>query len=944
MKFTPFLFSVLLLVLTLPVASAWGSSYRSRPDGIECDTSVGTLRLTVYDPSIIRVTCAPEKNIPELPSLAVTAKPETSGWKASETEDKIVLDTAKVRAEVDKKSGVVSFYHGDQLVCRESPDGRRFTPVTINREKTLTVEQHFTVGSDEAFYGLGHDQLGSFNRGGRMIPIQQGNTDKTIPVLVSSRGYGILWDNPSHGQADLTQTRPDAANRDEIIPASAFRTADGETSGLTGEYYKGQKFQEKVFSRKDARIEFDWSEKAPGSLPHDGYSVRWTGQLVPDVTGDYRIVTNADDGVRLWIDGKQIIDDWKSAALRKNNASVKLEAGKSYSIKLEFLQDLYDSVVQLSWIKPTDPREKTIPVKPVDISLQAEVAQGIDYYFLAGPTADDVIAGYRRLTGAAPLFGKWVYGYWQCKERYTSAAELLAIAEGFRSRNIPIDNIIQDWRYWTPHPWGSHEFDSQRYPDPAGLVKTLHEKFNLHFMISVWPKFMKGGKNYEEMDQKGFLFPEYIWFEGQMQRYYDPFNPEARKLFWKFVNERLFTLGVDGWWLDGDEPEITLPIQQVDGKDYGHPSVFHTFKTALGSGAKVLNAYPLVHSQAFYEGLRAATDQKRVFLLSRCSYSGMQRYAAACWSGDIPRDWDSLKKQIPAGLDFVMCGVPYWNTDIGGFWGGVDNGNPKSPAYAELFTRWIEYGTFCPMMRVHGEHPNKEPWRFGEETQKNIVRYINLRYRLLPYIYSNAWKITSEHYTLMRPLVMDFGSDPAVADIGDQFMFGPAIMVNPVTEKGATARNVYLPKNSAWIDFWTGDTVAGGRTVAAEAPLDKLPLLIRAGSILPLGPFVQYSSEKPADPIELRIYPGADGRFTLYDDEGDNYNYEKGKYATIELTWDDQARTLSIGDRKGEFEGMLKQLAFKIILVKPGHGVGIGETASPDKTITYDGKALKVSF
>ena len=782
---------VLLIAIAVP---AGAGSYRQRPAGIEVDTPDGALRLMVYGPGVIRVTCAPGAKVPDISSLAVIAKPEKSGWKVSETSDKITLEMARVRAEVDKKTGAVSFCNGNKLVFRESARGRQFEPATINGEKTLSVTQHFTVDDNEAFYGLGHDQSGSVNRAGKLIPIKQGNTDKTIPVLISSRGYGILWDNPSYGKADLTK------------------------------------------------------------------------------------------------------------------------------------------------VKPAKPE----PAKPVDISLYAEVAKGIDYYFLAGPTADEVIAGYRHLTGDAPLYGKWVYGYWQCKEHYASSADLLEAAEGFRSRKIPIDNIIQDWQYWTPFPWGSHDFDPERYPDPAGLIKTLHEKYNLHVMISVWPKFMAGGSNYDEMDKKGFLFPEYQWFGGKMQRYYDPFNPEARKLFWKYVNEKLFSLGIDAFWLDGDEPEVTLPVPEINGIDYGHPSVFHGFKTAMGSGAGVLNAYPLAHTQTFYEGQRAVTDKKRVFLLSRCSYSGMQRNAAACWSGDIPRDWDSLRRQIPAGLDFVMSGVPYWNTDIGGFWGGVDNGSPQSPAYRELFVRWIQYGAFCPMMRVHGENPNKEPWRFGDATEKIITRYINLRYRLLPYIYSTAWMITKEHYTTMRPLVMDFAGDPAAANINDQFMFGPAIMVAPVTERGATSRDVYLPRGSAWVDFWTGKPVTGGRTISADAPLDTVPLFVRAGSIVPMGPFVQYSNEKPADPIELRIYPGADGRFTLYEDEGDTYNYEKGKFATIEFAWSDKGHTLTISARKGKFDGMLKNRAFKIIVVKPGDGVGIDEVASPDRVVNYDGKNVKV--
>ncbi|MCX6345292.1 MAG: PA14 domain-containing protein [Armatimonadetes bacterium] len=938
------LFSISALVLCAAMVSAQPGdviSHQKIENGLLVKTQEGTLRLSVYSPNAIRVTYAPGSRIPQISSLAVIAEPASKGWEIKESKESVSLETSVLRAIVDLKTGGVAFYSKNQLLFREAPGGRKLTPAVVSGEKTLGVEQRFTVGDQETFYGLGQDQSGMIDRAGKVIYLKQGNTDKSVPVLLSSKGYGLFWDNPSYGKVDLSKVKTGSVS-DEMIPSSALIAADGAPGGLTGEYFSDMELKTSVRTAHDAQVDFNWSVVPPDSLPHDIYSVRWTGELAPNKSGQYQLITDADDGVRLWLGGKLIIDDWNAAAIRRNTAKVKLEAGKRYSIKLEFFQNQFDARVSLRWTKPAEKSAQPEPELPVEISFGAEVAKAIDYYVLAGSNADETITGYRLLTGDAPLYGKWVYGYWQCKERYKTADELLEVAEGFRSRNIPIDNLIQDWQYWQ-NPWGSHEFDKTRYPDPAGLIKTLHEKYKLHVMISVWPKFMKGGSNYDEMEKQGFLFPEYVWFGGAMQRYYDPYSPKARELFWKQVNEKLFSLGIDAWWLDGDEPEVTLPVPDVNGIDYGHPSVFHGFKTALGPGSGVLNAYPLMHTKTFYDGQRKVTDKKRVFLLSRCSYAGMQRNAAACWSGDIPKDWDSLRRQIPGGLNFVMSGLPYWNTDIGGFWGGVDGGDPESLAYRELFVRWLQYGAFCPMMRVHGESPNKEPWRFGPDTEKTITGYINLRYRLLPYIYSTAWMITNGHYSMMRPLVMDFANDANALKVSDQFMFGPAMLISPVTTKGATSREVYLPAGSSWVDFWTGKAVNGGQTISADAPVKKLPIFIKAGSIIPMGPFVQYSTEKPADPIELRVYPGVDGKFMLYEDENDSYNYEKGAHATITFTWNDARKELTIGKREGSFPGMLKDRKFKVTLITPGQGVGL-EESKPNAEIAYDGKAVKIKL
>ena len=570
----------------------------------------------------------------------------------------------------------------------------------------------------------------------------------------------------------------------------------------------------------------------------------------------------------------------------------------------------------------------------------SEAGKAIDYYFCYGDgTIDTAMKAYRHLTGDAPLMPEWELGFWQCKERYASQEELLGVAKRLRDLKVPVDGIIQDWQYWPPgtNTWGSHLFDTNRYPDPVAMFKQLHDE-HYHTLISVWAKFDLGSENSKELNAVGGMFTNvtsYAFPPGHGQ-WYDPFATVGRQTYWKQMRDQLFAKGADGWWLDAPEPEI------------GNMA-FRTYKTPEGPGYTVYNAYPLMHSMGIYQGQRAATDQRRVVILTRSAYAGQQRNSAITWSGDIQGTWQVLKNQIPAGLNFSMSGIPYWNTDTGGFFGNraAGNGRPDNPQYDELFSRWFQFSAFCPMFRVHGSYglnPGKEFWRFPENTQQVLRTYLDLRYRLLPYLYSTAWQVTSEGSPFMRPLVVDFAKDPQVIGIGDQYLFGPAIMVTPVTTAGATNCSVYLPAAGApWYNFWTGETSPAGQRVETAAPVETLPLFVKPGAIVPMGPFLQYSSEKPADPIELRIYRGANGKFTLYEDQGDTYDYEKGKYATIPISWDDAKRTLEIGTRIGDFPGMLKERTFNIVWVSAAHGAGIPVTDKPDAVVHYSGKAVKVS-
>jgi len=565
------------------------------------------------------------------------------------------------------------------------------------------------------------------------------------------------------------------------------------------------------------------------------------------------------------------------------------------------------------------------------LALRAEVADAVDYYFLYGPEFDRIIAAYRTLTGPSPMLPLWAYGFWQSRLQYSTQQEVLDVASKYRELKIPLDNLVLDFGWM--ERMGGHQFTSS-FPDPAVMFGKLGE-MHVHTMISVWPLYTPPTANFDEMLRNNYFVtggrtqvPSY--YPGS--RLFDAFNPDGRKVFWRQMKTALYDKGVEAWWLDSSESLDFYGEEQGPMLEGAH--------TALGSGTRYANMYPLMETRAVYEGQRATTDKQRVFILTRSAFLGQQRNAATAWSGDIAPDFATLRRQIPAGLNYSMSGLPYWTTDIGGFQGG----DPNDPAYQEVFVRWFQYGTFCPIFRTHGARKANELWSYGPRAQQILTTYDKLRYRLLPYIYSLAWKVTSEGYTPMRALVMDFPGDRNALDILDQFMFGPALLVNPVTRAGATTRSVYLPAGSNWYDFWTGASLQGGQTVEAAATIDTMPLYVRAGSIVPMGPELQYSSEKPADPIELRIYRGADGKFTLYEDDGESYAYEKGEHATISLSWNDASQTLTIGARVGNFPGMARNRTFNAVLDGQDRGVGERPVAVADRAVQYSGQAVSVSF
>lgn len=591
---------------------------------------------------------------------------------------------------------------------------------------------------------------------------------------------------------------------------------------------------------------------------------------------------------------------------------------------------------------------------PQEMSFDSEVGECMDYYFMYGGNADGVIAQIRDLTGQAPMYPLWTFGFWQSRERYKSQQETMEVVDKYRELGIPLDGIIQDWQYWGPNSnWNSMNFDNPEFPDPQKMIDHVKKK-NAKIMISIWASFGPDTNPYKDLEKINALFNFKTWPADGGVKVYDAYNEKARDIYWKHLNKGLFSKGIDAWWTDSTEPDH-LDVQE---RDFEIP-------TAMGTYRSVVNAFPLMSNKGVYEHQRAVTSDKRVYLLTRCAFAGQQRYAANTWSGDVMCNWETFRKQIPTGLNFSLSGIPYWNTDIGGFFNWPYHGGAENKAYHELYTRWFQYGTFLPMQRSHGSGVKKEIYNLGKKgdwVYDSEEKYINLRYALLPYLYSTGWQVTDNAGSFLRALFMDFNEDKKVHTISNQYMFGKAFLVTPVTRNmyvfsdkeqwkdpyedfsKTGTQDVYLPKGTKWFDFWTGEVLNGGQMVTKEVPIDIIPLYVRAGSIVPFGPKVQYSTEKKWNNLEIRIYPGADGEFVLYEDENDNYNYEKGVYSTIKFTWDDANRTLNIADREGTFPGMLKSRKFNIVVVDKENGTGSAQSTKFTKSVSYGGKKKSVKL
>lgn len=756
------------------------------------------LQLHVLSDDIIRVLGFPSPEATPPTSLCV----ETNAWKTpdfkvSSSEDGVQLTTTTLCVDVLLPTGNVIFRDASGNVLLEE-DGRQLQAQVCDNDSGYSIKQKFKIQDDEAIYGFGQYQDGILNWRGHAVELSQENLIIANPTFVSTKGYGILWDN-----------------------------------------YSFTKFVDKY--------------------------------------------------------------------------------GKTF--------------------------------------IWSELGDALDYYFIQGPSLDEVIAGYRNLTGSAPMFPKWAYGYTQSKANYNSQAAVLDTVREFRKRNIPLDVIVKDWNYWPDKLWGQKSFDPKLFPDVDAMTRELHD-LHIRILVSVWPNMHDDSENCKEFKDNDML----LYHETQYTTAsaYDAFNEEARKLYWRQVEEGILSHGVDGLWCDASEPDTGGFLRDINTNKQRLNSI-------LGSGTRYLNPYSLMHAKGIYENWRSSGRPSRVVNLTRSAFAGQQKYGTISWSGDITGTWETFKNQIPGGLNFCLSGIPYWNTDIGGwfvrpwkpgndwFAGGEYENGPQDEGYKELYVRWFQYGTFCPQFRSHGSQFGREPWQFGEEgswAYDAILKMIKLRYRLMPYIYSLAYKITFDHYTMMRALAMDFQDDVCTYDIDDQFMFGPSILANPVVTPGATYRKVYLPEGGGgWFDFWNGWYLSSGQTVKAPTPKDTVPLFIKAGSILPLGPDIQYATEK-TDPLEIRIYEGADGSFDLYEDENDTYNYEKGDYSLIRFSYSDTDKTLTIADRDGCFPGMLQKRTFNICLIRkplPGtwefdESTDIDLSQEPDKTVSYSGTKISVQL
>lgn len=575
---------------------------------------------------------------------------------------------------------------------------------------------------------------------------------------------------------------------------------------------------------------------------------------------------------------------------------------------------------------------------PQETSFDSEVGDCADYYFMLGGNADGVIAQMRRLTGQAPMMPLWVYGFNQSRERYKTQFELVDVVRQYRNLKVPLDGIIQDWQYWgRDSNWNAMSFDPSTFPKPKGMVDSVHA-MKAHLFIVSWPGFGPLTPQYAEFRQKKMLINFDTWPPNSGTKPYDPYNPVARDIYWEYLNKGVFSQDIDAWWLDSSEPDH---INKKEN-DFNQP-------TWLGSLRSVRNAFPLQHVGGVYTHQRQTTTAKRVSILTRSAFAGQQRYGANTWSGDVGSNWPTFRKQIGAGLNFSLSGIPYWNTDIGGFFAGafVKGGGAKNPEFQELYTRWMQFAAFTPMMRSHGTDIPREIYQFGQRGDWPFdvqEKFINLRYSLLPYLYATAWNVTANSGSIIRALYSDFAADKKALDIDNEYMFGKSFLVSPVTEKGVKEQAVYLPAGANWFDFWTGERTEGGKTITRATPIDILPLYVKAGSIVPWGPKVQYAQEKKWDNLELRIYPGADAVFTLYEDENDGYNYEKGEYTEIDFRWNDQAHTLTISNRRGNFPGMLTSRKFNIVIVDQQNGNGAAPAVKFNKTISYKGSEMKVKL
>ena len=958
------------LVSRAAIVDRMGHIVTIHPDGGQAKV----IRLEVVNDRIIRVRATSKDDLPQkMQSLMIVPQqaPAKNSYTITETPESIEVIAKQVRAVVSKATGEVCFYDGlgKTLLLKESGNGKQFWDFTVPERELglkggvqpteaqlhgLTWQMKFDSPDDEAFYGLGQHQSEEFNMKGRNEDLFQYNTKVSVPFVVSNKNYGLLWDAYSYCRFGNPH--------DYLQLHRAFKLYDkqGREGHLTGTYTDrlGKSLvrgEDSIYYEYGTPAKSEIAQKTDNggirNLPQGfnlaGAHVVYEGFIEPCATSLYQFILYYAGYIKVYIGGKEVVPErwrtaWNPNAYKFN---VEMAKGVRQQLRIEWQPDGSESYCGLRVAEPRSQKERE------SLSIWCEMAQDMDYYFVTGQNLDEVISGYRTLTGKASLYPKWALGFWQSRERYKTQEELVSTLAEFRKRQIPIDNIVQDWNYWPEDQWGSHEFEASRYPDPQQMLDSVHQMHT---------------DNYKELDEKGWMYNQSPtdgirdWVgSGYKNGFYDAYDPEARKIFWRQLDEKLYTgLGkkLDAWWMDASEPNVRDCTPMWYRKALCGP-------TALGTSTEYFNAYSLVNADAIYHGQRGVwkgkKDEPRVFLLTRSGFAGEQRYSTATWSGDIGTRWEDMRAQMTAGLNYSLSGLPFWGMDQGGFCvenryvraqqlfdrSGQENEDLKE--WRELQTRWNQFGTFIPIFRSHGQWPLREIWNIAPDNHpayKSFVFYDNLRYQLMPYLYSLAGWAHFKDYTLMRALIMDFNGDREVKDIGDQWMLGPALMACPVGYYKARNRSVYFPRQCGWYNLYTNEYIEGGQRLIVDAPYEQIPVFVRAGAIIPFGPKMQWSDEKAADLINLYVYAGQDGVFQLYEDEGTNYNYEKGLFSTIDIRYDDATRTVTIGARKGQFSGMLKTRRFNIVLITPDAPQNLNLENPSGQLVEYKGKEVTVEL
>lgn len=946
------LITALTGTVTPPRAQTTGQPYAKIQNGVQLrlqDKGPGSLylRLQFISPRILHVMVKPDTSFAQRPTEMILCQQlQEVPFQAQHLaqQQMLILTSGALKVHINLINGQISYRdtEGQTLLEAEPPLAANFKPVQIAVPGYYDITQQFINTGNTPLFGLGGNQLGFTDLRGKDLEMIQYNSNVFNPFLVSTGHFALFWNNSSityYGHPELYQSLSSVQLFDQ----------QGRPGALSATYITDSTKAGGIMTRREKTIGYQFA-KDTAALPV-GFTmtprsiVRWEGRIATkEAAAFHDFILKFGGYIQVWLDGKLVTDMWRQAwNPAEASFGMQMEPGKKYPIKVVWRPDGAESFASLRTKAAVKDQQRII-------RFHSEAGQQIDYYVLCGQNMDELVGGYRQLTGKAPILPKWAYGFWQSKEHYDSQQELLHTARTFRERQIPIDNIVQDWYYWKKDDWGSQRFDSSRYPNPAAMIDQLHDKYNLHFMISVWPKFYQGSKYFQQFWDQGWLYQQNVlekradWM-GYVSTFYDAYNPKAGQAFWNIVKKNIFSKGVDAWWLDATEPDIVDNITNQRRMELMTPT--------YGKAPEIhFNAYALAQDKTFYEGLRQAAPDKRVFILTRSATGGAQRYSAATWSGDIGATWQEMHRQIATGINFSLSGIPFWSMDIGGF---AVEGKYQRPTPAlleqwrELQTRWFQFGSFAPIFRSHGQAPAREMFNIAPQEHpayQSMLYYDQLRYRLMPYTYGIAAETYFNDYTPMRALAMDFPEDVKACAADDAFLYGPSLLVAPVVKPGATSRSVYLPKattgSGTWYCLYDGKAFAGGQTLQAAAPYERMPVFVPAGAIVPVGPVTQHTAPL-ADTLDLYVYDGKDGSFTLYQDQGDSYAYQQGVYQKIRMHYQNTSGTLSLEAASGSYQGPgVSAKTLRIFLVSPATATGIDSQATPTRTVRYTGQALKV--